>query len=286
MVCFDYVTQNVGKTSLTIYFPAFWSASDPRRAYLALAADAMQDSAETYNKYRGALKNTRLVFTELANGSKGTGDPTVWAEADQDKAGCIIGVYPSSTKEVPDTFKQIIAHEMFHCFQVSFLYTQAYVVKSTFNDWRVENSADFFSNLVYPSVNLEWDNLPVFDINMKDNDIFHGSYENSVFFQFLANNAGIKPAQIIDLLASMPVSGGFSEQRSALAAFPDIDNLWHKFGQDYVDRKINDSSMTALPLNPRYQNIFSYALGEKKGSFSVKPFMIKYSLDLFNTFAN
>jgi len=284
LVCFEYVTVNVGTTRLSIYFPAFWSTSDPRRAYLSLAAEAMQDSAKIYNAYRGDMQSVRLVFTELGSStSSPKKDPTIWAAAAQDKgdSGCMVGVYPYATSQGADDFKQAIAHEMFHCFQISFLYPQAYKVKSSYNDWWVESSADFFSNLVYPTTNYEWGNLPAFDVNMKSNNLFHGSYENSAFFQFLANNAGISIPVIVDLLESMPKSGGFAEQQAALAAFPDIANLWHKFGKEYIDAKIIDTSAEALPLSPSPNAYFSYGLGPKKDTFTVKPFMITRPLLVF-----
>lgn len=83
----------------------------------------------------------------------------------------------------PDAM-QTIAHEIYHCVQECFLRNRPGHSPS---QWVIESSANYFSNLVFPKVNLEWDWAIEY---YPDKPIWQHTYEASLFFQSLESTRG------------------------------------------------------------------------------------------------
>jgi hypothetical protein len=138
-----------------------------------------------------------------------------------------------------DAYRQVIAHEVAHCWQSVHLLDASrpgYQVTA----WREEGLAEQLSNLVYPSVDSEWWFLPELGLTERSTTIFDRTYTNWVFFQYLGNRLG--DPGLIGTLQDFPSSGGLAEQAAALAAVPDMQELYHRFARDYTTQSIVDES--------------------------------------------
>jgi hypothetical protein len=157
----------------------------------------------------------------------------------------------ATEKEIED-FKQIVAHELFHCFQWWNLLEQ-HVNAHPDSKWWVEGSATYFSNVAYPQNDLEhWDFLLRLDNRSLDQTIFEMSYEDYLLFQYLANRIG--DDGVLDLIKSLPISPGLDAQAAAMARQASIDEYFQEFTEAFLDNKILDTSgelITVLP-HPNY----------------------------------
>ncbi len=144
-------------------------------------------------------------------------------------------------------YQQVVAHELFHCFQYENLFAQMSVDRPV-RSWWVEGSAEYFSNVAFPAVNLEYTRLPTLDAKSLTTSVLDFTKgQNFLFFQYLANETG-GPAAVFRLLQRMPTRGSVSsplearaDQQDALAGLPLIDKRFHNYGEQYLDRSIRDA---------------------------------------------
>ncbi len=252
VLCLLYKEQTLGGYQARIFYPSWWTSSDPQWPYLDAAHQAVAASWNMFSTF-GEMRAIDLVFTVL--GDKEDPDTVAVAPGLGGAKTCQIAIYPGALKAFPANdqmsgvalgdFKQIVAHEMFHCFQSIRFPAHAWnVVDWGINDWWGEASADYFSNLVYPTVNLEWRTAPEFATKSTTLPIFNMSYANSVFFQHMANTLG--NAAILDLIGSLPPNS-LAGQQAVLAGYDGMDAFWHEFGRLYLEGRIPDTSGPFLP---------------------------------------
>ena len=250
-ICLEYKEQDLGAWKGRVFYPNWWTPADPQWPYLEAAHQAMADSWNLYSLY-GEMRAIDLVFTVLGNQSH----PTTLAIAPGVGGGqsCQIAVYPAAIQidakkngaygpSIPQgVFKQIIAHEMFHCFQAVHFPQHAWDVADwkAVNDWWGESTAEYFSNLVYPTINYEWRWRPAFALGSIENSIFDMSYANFAWFQYLGNQAAIGPQGIIAIIDSLPPKS-LIHQHEAFAKVAGVGGLWHDFGQAVLDDSVDDS---------------------------------------------
>lgn len=233
-----------------LYYPANWGAEPrgARAARLAAIADAVRDSLREYRAL-GFLDGatTHPIHVAYAPGDDPDPDPDNGAaeaitDADRPTRHCDMMIYgggPMGSLELPK-FKQVIAHEMFHCVQI-FAFPQRYAPAAY---WWQEGSAEMASGLVYPSVNMEYDWTSAYQ---QDHVLFDHDYATALFFQDYANRRGI-PA-LIALLKRMPDSRDPNDQYATLSSLEGFNESFHQFGEDYMDRAIADpgGGMMAQP---------------------------------------
>lgn len=243
--CFEERIVTAAGQTYRIYFPVEWDGGDPRRSYLDATAEAVQESLETYSRY-GAMPSGTIVFTLLPDPD--IADALAAAFMNTPGGSCQIAVLPPGVDTLTDLaiFKQALAHEFFHCFQFANYYSQTRI---NGGDWWIEGTAEYFSNVVYPTVNAESKRWWAFDNASVASSLLDMDYHNEVFFQYLANQVG--DAGVLALIASMPATGDRSAQLAALAAYPDIENIFHEFARAYLDRNIADTGGGLITLSPR-----------------------------------
>ena len=251
-ICLEYKEQDLGAWKGRVFYPNWWTPADPQWPYLEAAHQAIADSWNLYSLY-GEMRAIDLVFTVLGD----AGHPTTLAVAPGVGGGqsCQIAVYPAAIQidakknplyspDLPQgVFKQIVAHEMFHCYQAVNFPQHAWDVAAwkDVNDWWGESTAEYFSNLIYPTVNYEWRwSKPFAAVSVTDS-IFDMSYHNFALFQFLANQSGMGPQGVIDLIDALPEKS-LILQREAFSQIPGMADLWHDFARAVVDDNIADSS--------------------------------------------
>ncbi len=246
MYCFQYAEVNLSNGQGRVFYPSWWWPSDPSLAYAQAAAEALMDSDATFSKL-GQMRSLDLVFSVLSSpsGAKVLGmAPYVSTGAPL----CQVIIYPKGIADSLEIFKQTVAHEVFHCFQ-SWNFPISNAQNHAGNEWWVEGSAEYFSNIVYPTANDEWGRVDGFDQLSATKPLYQLSYENTVFFQYLGNTLG--DAEIIAMLKSFPGSPNPRASADALAAYPAMQGLFHTFAEAWADGRITDTGGGYLP-NTRY----------------------------------
>jgi hypothetical protein len=243
LTCFLYKKQELGAYTGRVFYPSSWSPGGPEWKYRMAAVEAIE---KAWNKFSemGDMAAIDLVFVIESYDE----DPDVGALAEYEtESSCLLVVFPSLIQEdqknptgsvAQGLFRQVLAHELFHCFQNWNL--PGYKGEPKVTDWWAEGSAQYFSNVVYNGVNVEWDYAMWFDMKSESTPMFYLSYENFEFFQYLANQLGDNG--VIALLQSLPLGGEINDQVAAVSAFPNMEALYHDFGRSYITHGILDSS--------------------------------------------
>lgn len=262
--CFEYYEATVDGDSVIIYFPEGWGDDESRRPYLEATQQAVTDSMRAYDGLGLTHRTLYVFFTLLEYEPGGAPADLTYASADLASAtaatsNCLAAIYPAGSTAGAErgfeVFKQILAHELFHCYQFWNYNDAAMAVPHSENDWWMEGTAEYFSNFVYSTANAEYEYLGSFDRRSPSRSIIDMDYQNFLFFQYLANEIG--NAGVLRLIEAMPTAGGAS-QADALAAFPDIEELFHNFGRAYLDGQIMDTGGGMVPGNPRFNDLIVF----------------------------
>jgi hypothetical protein len=144
-------------------------------------------------------------------------------------------------------FKQIVAHELAHCFQTERFPAQNSVDYEDIR-WREEGNAEFMGNLVYPGNDLEWDPIRMEALAKEEltTTLFERAYSNSLFFQHLYSEGGI--GAVFGLIDALPArQNGIQAQKEALAGIVGIFEAHQDFVRTLTDEQILDSGDTFGP---------------------------------------
>ncbi|MDX9992506.1 MAG: hypothetical protein RBS68_10705 [Anaerolineales bacterium] len=254
-VCFLFDDLNIAGNVYRVYYPQAWHGDSSRDSYYAATLQAVQKSITLFQGY-GSVGSIYFVFTTLPD-ERGAD-----IEASTDTANflpeteaCPVIINPSAMSKREPEYKQIIAHEIFHCFQAWNLREQldGPMLDSS---WWVEGTAEYFSNLVYPSVNLEHQWATDFSELSTVKPLTKMTYENFAFFQFLGNRIG--PAGVISMLATMPTTPGSEAQLAALAAILGMEDTFEAFTRAVIDNTIIDSDGRAIYIDENYTEEYSF----------------------------
>lgn len=258
--CLLYKEGGVGGQTIRVYWPiAFVSNTD----YADAAYTGILQAWQAYSKLKPAggpaqMKGVDLLFMILPD----VEDPQVLAmvpSASTDDR-CLINVYlgaiqaneqAQATDDDYGYFLQTIAHEMFHCFQV---WNHPALADDNWSvqDWWGEGTAEYFSNVVYPTVNSEWRWMTNWLENTATDSILEESYANFGFFQYVGNKLGNNG--LLGLINHMnpAVGDDLDAQAVQLAAFPNIQTLFAEYARDFMDGKIVDTGGKSYPTAPPF----------------------------------
>lgn len=260
--CYDYEStlDNAGN-GITVYFPEEWRSDPGYYPAIDITLKAAVKSNDTYAPL-ATVGDLHIVFSlSLDAESESTFAFQTYFDLSD---SCPIGVHtPMLFDSNPDEFRQVIAHEIFHCVQDRSFTTRPYSAHA----WWMEGSADYFSNVVYPSTNLEHETLADFDRASRTKSVTELTYENSVFFQFYTNQFG-DPATIA-LLQSVSAAGG---SLSALQAVDGMEQTWQTFTVAFVAGKITDTGGGALPQAQYWNQPLQLISDEGHVELEVLPF--------------
>ncbi len=226
-----------------LYYPEERRGDAAFLEYVEASVEALRESRAVYDPL-SEIRSINLIFTLLPSPLGFLAEVPRLEEPLHGGAPCPISVFPLALGDEIAIFKQTIAHEVFHClhfFRVGSLGTDA-------ETWYVEGMAEYFSNVVYPTVNDEHRRAEEFDIRSASESLLDMSYVNAIFFQHLGNRFG--NAYLLDLLDVLAAAGGTSEtQAAALAGFGDMQTVIHEFGQAYLMKNIPDTGGGRWPIN-------------------------------------
>lgn len=251
-------------------------------SHISLIKDAITDSFNKYAELGYTLKPATIyINNRLADIRNVLAD----ALLSENREICEINMWQlifdeynfDPTPQSAAEFKQTLAHEMYHCAQQLNFRAQA-ETNVLHDEWLIEGGAEYFSNVVYPSVNYEDRWNPEFDSLARDNEIYKIDYPTYIFHQFLANRIGNEGLKA--LYSSLPVNPGWDGQREAISSIGDIDNLFHQFAKEYVNGTITDTNGSLKNFNPIYSEL-NVIRRDRQLPLRTKPFKIKYSLQKY-----
>ena len=249
--CFLFHDLSIAGNSYKVYYPLAWRGDESRNRYYQATLEAIQSSIAQYKTY-GDVKSIYFVFTTLADEADTEDSVTAASTAtaffkpateERLEEACPVIINPAAMSDPIPFFKFTIAHEIFHCFQAWNLHDQ-HIGPGKDSWWWGEGTAEYFANLVYPSVNAEYDFRDSFSEKSTDIPLMKMDYENFAFFQFMGNR--ISPVGVIAMLRTMPTTPGLAAQLAALAAVPDMENTFEEFARAVIDNTIMDSDGSAI----------------------------------------
>jgi len=244
-VCLEQESAMIDGKLYRIFFPAgSLPSAGWTEAHVALVLEAMRDAVPKYNAL-GKMPAVALVFAAAQGGG-------LWGESfPQPEKTCGISIYTALQHNSADRFKQLIAHELAHCFQAE-THPGQHSVRHATMAWHFEGLAEYWSNVVYPEVNLEWGFLPKLEeIELKTSVILGRTYENFLFFQYLGSNIGDEA--ILRLVGSLPTdpAGNLLDQQEALADYQGMAQTYHEFVKAVTDGRVKDTSQALIPFEAR-----------------------------------
>jgi hypothetical protein len=253
--CFVVRQAELGSSTIQAFLP---SAEQPEGYTPAFADAAMQAVTDALGVYSTlevpgrpiVLKDIQVVFSLLGT-ARGTTLASVPTDPGQEP--CQIILFPLAiavSEEDMSGFKQTVAHEVFHCFQVWNFPALAHNARWGVQDWWGESTATYFSNVVYPQANDEWRWIEDWSYNSAATPLVYNSYDNFGFFQDLANRIGNDG--VLELIQTLEPAADEDEaaQEALLAAFPGIEDLFIEYAVAYMDGTIADASGATIPTAP------------------------------------
>jgi hypothetical protein len=273
--CYLVEGGNVGLDSYQVYFPSDWRGDSSKDAYKTATVEAIQASLTQY-QHHALVKSIYFVFSTQEQ-APGVGlDTLVWSAFEHFRPAteaCPVIVYPAAlTALAPLQFRQRIAHEIFHCFLVRNLEDQL-LGPGLDSNWWVEGAAEYFSNLVYPTANLEHLFKDSFSLQSTHLPLTSMGHENFAFFQFMGNK--ISPEGVIEMLGNMPTTPGLDLQVAALAATPGMDGYFEEFVRSVLDDSLMDSDGSSITFLTSYTGQFTFFSGFTSQDFpSRQPFVL------------
>ena len=221
--------------------------------FRSAVSEALNDSIATYRGLGLRTGKTYVLVIPMANPEALDADATAVHANVLGEEVCRVQVWYGGIQsfiENPAQFKQILAHEVFHCVEDDNYMMQNRGPSVAATEWWTEGGAEYFSNVVYPSVNEEDYYNSDFDSESSTTPNHRMSYEANVFLQYLANETG--NAGVLSLFSSLPTSGSFDEQEAALSSYSNMNEIFHRFGEHYLDGQIADTGGGNRPLSPRF----------------------------------
>ncbi len=216
--------------------------------FITVVAKIIALHAESSVKLR--FKPLTFVFTDQKADKNEVAMVRVGHSSDEES--CPILVYIDNfKKQSPDRQRQMLAHEIFHCVQDTLWQDKIVDTPKSAHQWWSEGSAVWFSNLVYPAINQEFDYNDDYQGNkslvLQDDNNKYGTH---LFFQSLSHSwLGVDG--VLSMLEDLPNSGDTPEQIESVLDIPSIELFFDSFAQDITSNRIKDFTgnfmTTSLP---------------------------------------
>ena len=247
--CYLVLSAEVAGARLRVFYPAWYRDVPELADYPELAEQSLRKSIETYESL-GTVGDIDLIFSIVdtvtteqagdgADGARANANHnSLWGEA-SDSGPCPVTVFPRLTTS-EGLILQGIAHEAWHCVQHYSGYPQG--VRRG-HAWYQEGGADYFSNLVYPTVNYEHRSLELFDETSVETPLFDMSYEAWIWWQWFERAVG-SPRLVADFMLGIVADGD-----GGVSAMNGYGDYLKRFVIDYVAGQIREASGELLPAS-------------------------------------
>lgn len=221
-------------------------------------AEALVYAHKFYSQFDGMPSVTLLLSSDPLENASGVSDieAKTFANFYKNPESCPVVIYPSAKNLSKEHIQQLIAKELFHCYQVDHFKNQVeLVLNKGLGRWWYEGIALFMSNLIYPIFDLEY-STKYPEINFDQQLPLQGNPKRlEHFFQAYFNHTNRKPETLINLMSGFPRVAYESEAK----VFGDMANakdVFHHFSEDVILSKLVDNSGRPAPLpRPNFREL-------------------------------
>lgn len=291
VACDEFLPMVATHPSAMVYYTNSIAITEDSKLRLNLLAEALDYA---FGKYvaLGDMPTVKAIFYHRPH----FGDRNALASAMithfTEGESCPIMIYPSSNSLSKEYFQQLIARELFHCYQKKNAKEQVAAVNNLYiGDWWFNGLAQMFSNIVYPSNDFEYSTVHFAPLNASG--LLYeqeSSYRLVHFFQSYFNNSGASARVLTNMMLRFPTTSGSSEAETAMR-IPDVANKFHKYAEELTAENLKDSSgvtapLTVIPTPIEVTNAVTQTISLEHSDFTVKPYRLifpaggKYTLSL------
>ncbi len=229
--------RRVDGVEVTIaHYSEGWTAEQGQVDLLKLVGEAALDAIPVFNE---SLWSNSIFFRLVPEFSDD--DRVADAQLPDASETCEVRIYMTMEMD-KDRIKQIIAHEIFHCFEFSTLGGHPTEAGSY---WR-EGAAEYFSSVIYPKTNTEHDFSPLYqpDVPLHKQS---NPYSTSIFYQSLAAS-GLDNSTIAQSLQYHQLNSDADKELQTLTVnYWDMSQQFHNFAKFLVHRAVPDSGGGTVP---------------------------------------
>jgi hypothetical protein len=287
LTCEPYTPSTAADGASFYVEPGGTASDDLKKAVLDIAADAFVKAKVVYGQW-GTLAPVAFIAVKDNHPGYNAQTAAIWGLAIVDKRrpgeACPVVLYPAMGDAADgQRVRQLVAHELWHCFQFDNMRGQLNGdpppgVQQYWTDitmWWAEGSADYFSNLVFPSANLERNGQTSFDFKKQLHlQTGAGAYGASLFFQSMGNTNS--PEAVVAFLKSLPTKGNQDAQRAALAAYGGLNADFHIFAKEIINNELMDSDGKPVAIDfTGDQRETALDEGTTRIAMDMKPFVIR-----------
>lgn len=255
-------------------YKAPWPISIEQTNLIVNAEEAFYKSIATLKKY-GTVPHLKVLFTnELPDNLLDAQAEANWPNPK--KPSCEITIYLNTESNV-DYFKQVVAHEVAHCFQGENIKNIQESYHGGYNRWWVEGGADYLANVIFPAIDQERNSQSAYEptevvFNQKN------PYSTSLFFQWLENK-GWNIQTYLDTFKTYPLGDtevDLAAIYNKLSAWSDIADIFHFFTRTfYSPEPIIDSSGKPFRLKKPDEPSQTYSVTADTKNVTVKSFAFR-----------
>lgn len=168
-----------------------------------------------------------------------------------------------------DDLKIVLAHEIFHCVQMSSLRVEQLEAHTP---WWLEGSAELFAQYAFPDLPEAIDRTSAFrDALAAQEPVFRMSYEALYFWLYYFDRTGI--AGLMPALRDMPTSNADSVQIAELQRLMATED-WLRFAEDVDDNKVRYINGQIVDFGPPVDIVSWHYATSGSQNFTAKPFVI------------
>lgn len=279
-LCDEFLPERPINPKIKIYFTKPSEVTAEQKSRMAAMADAL---SYAYAKYEGLgrMPDVKAILYHRPHYSDADSLAFSFLNFYNEREACPILFYPLSLSLTKPHFQQLVAHELFHCFQKKNLKEQVNVV---LNDreglWWFEGTAQFFSNAVYPNSDFEYHS---YFAPLAPEALLHeqeSPYRLGHFFQSYFNNTGMSERRLVDVIRRFPTTAT-GDEAQVVARIPNIAMTFHKYAEELAAENLRDSSGAVAPLraNKTIQELTTAAHQEISvpySDFTVQPVQLVF----------
>jgi hypothetical protein len=252
----------IGTVNYIFAYETAWAQDPNSQAQLdslaTLVHDAMLSIVPSYGTLQNNIPDVVVILTTLS-----LSDEQADTSRPLSNGPCQVQL-SSAWWEAPGASEdgkrmQTIAHEMYHCVQSEFWGDAFNTVP---DNWVIESSAEYFSNVVFPFVNDEWSTAAVYrqEVAIFDNDI----YAANIFFQSMEQAYG--PFFINNWVKGSTLVDSPEAERTRLARLSSFADDFHSFGRQFTSGQIRDTSGAWLKKYQQVLDTIAFPLSMDKTS--------------------
>ncbi|KAJ3543164.1 hypothetical protein NM208_g3722 [Fusarium decemcellulare] len=237
--------QTIGQTTVSVVYTNEWQGN--LGIIDALLNEAITQSVAFYGNLAPVPDMVIILGAQASKAALDAGFPTFPDGPCQIRS--FEGWAANEAVAMSPTAMQAVAHEIYHCVQESILGDRP---GGSPSGWVIESSADYFSNLVFPQANREWDSSMEY---LPELPIYKQTYNASLWFQAMEGSRGMVYLQ--QFVTSTVFAADEDSERGRLAGYSTFADDFFLFAKDFTFNRITDTGGGVVPIQnfPEKRNV-------------------------------